>query len=100
MQKVYQQLRPKNLRVAHHISDYLKRNKTLSEEKFGDLYCEANPESHRGGSFNNLIDTTKKFLYDHEMMSRHMINGLIVYVDDKESNEYAADCQSMRKLYL
>jgi len=29
MQKKYQTLRPKNLRVAHHISDYLKEKKVI-----------------------------------------------------------------------
>jgi len=84
MQKKYQTLRPKNLRVAHHISDYLKEKKVMSEETFGDLYCQASPETSRGGSFPTLIKTTKKFLFDHNMMTTQKINGLIVYVSTQK----------------
>jgi hypothetical protein len=79
MQKTFQQLREKNLKAATKIALYLKKNKTMSEETFGDLYIESTG-AYRHGSFPKLIETTKQFLYDHDIMSTQMINGLIIHV--------------------
>ena len=80
MQKTYQQLQHANLEAAKIIYNALKVEKAISYERFSQLYCRRPGGAHRSGSFNNLIKTTHTFLYDHGLMTREIINGLIVYV--------------------
>ena len=79
-QKKYQKLQSANLGAAEIIYNALKEEKTISFERFAELYCQRPGGAHRSGSFNNLISTTHTFLRDHGLMTRHIINGLIVYV--------------------
>lgn len=80
MQKKYQRLQHANTEAAKIIYEVLKTSKTISHETFSRLYCTRPGGAHRSGSFNNLIKSTQKFLFDHDLMSTHIINGLIVYV--------------------
>ena len=79
-QKKYQKLQNANTEAAKIIYNALKTEKTISYERFSQLYCRRPGGAHRSGSFNNLIATTHTFLEDHGLMTRHIINGLIVYV--------------------
>jgi hypothetical protein len=78
-QKKYQQLREKNLRAAQAIARHLKNDKVISEETFGDIYVDIT-HGTRGGSFHDLIQTTKEFLFQHGIMNQMKVNGLIIYV--------------------
>ena len=80
MQKKYQRLQDTNMAAAEIIYKALKSQKAISHETFSRLYCQRPGGAHRSGSFNNLIKTTQDFLFDHGLMSTHIINGLIVYV--------------------
>jgi hypothetical protein len=79
-QKKYQGLQSANTAAAKIIYNKLKEKKAISHETFSVLYCRRPGGAHRSGSFNNLIKTTQDFLFDHGLMSTHIINGLIVYV--------------------
>ena len=79
-QKKYQRLQSANMAAAEIIYNALKEKKAISHETFSRLYCQRPGGAHRSGSFNNLISNTQEFLYDHGIMSTHIINGLIVYV--------------------
>jgi len=79
-QKKYQRLQATNMAAAEIIYKALKSQKAISHETFSRLYCQRPGGAHRSGSFNNLIASTQKFLFDHGIMSTHIINGLIVYV--------------------
>ena len=78
-QKKYQQLREKNLRAAKSIAMHLKHDKAMSEKTLGDIYVNVT-HNCRTGSFHNTIKTTKKFLFEHGIMTVIGENGLIIYV--------------------
>jgi len=79
-QKTYQTLQPENLSAANIIYKALKKDKAISEKRFGDLFCQRPGGARRGGSFDTLTRTTKQFLFDHDLMTKEYINGLILYV--------------------
>jgi len=81
MQKRYQQLRKKeNLQAVESIYKELKKSKCISKETFDQIYMKCNGIRYKGGCFDHLIETTHQFLYDHDLMTRKTINGLVVYV--------------------
>ena len=80
-QKNYQKLRkPENLQAAKDIYEFLKKNKTMSQKTFDDIYIKANDIRYVHGAFQHLIQTTMQFLKDHDLMTRLEINGLIIFV--------------------
>jgi len=70
---------PRNMRAAAEIAHTLKRNKCMSEKEFADIYCRCT-HSCLDGSFHNRSLTTRYFLYEHNIMTTQMINGLIIHV--------------------
>jgi hypothetical protein len=80
MQKTYQTLQANNKDAAKLIYNALKKDKAISEKRFGDLFCQRPGGARRGGSFDTLTRTTKQFLFDHGLMTKEYINGLILYV--------------------
>ena len=81
MQKKYQQLRSEgNKRAAQMLFDALKRDKVMSQHTFDQIYMRANGIRYKHGAFNKLFATTVEFLKDHDLVTREIINGLIVYV--------------------
>jgi hypothetical protein len=82
-QKKYQKLSSDNHFAAREIWEELKTEKVLSQENFEINYANARGISYGGmksGSFHNLYKTTQQFLFDHGLMTKELINGLIVYV--------------------
>jgi hypothetical protein len=57
----------------------LKRDKVMSQETFDGIYMKANNIRFKHGSFNKLFATTVEFLKDHDLVTRQIINGLIVF---------------------
>jgi len=79
-QKKYPTLRKANYDAAVEIACQLKEKKAISEKTFGDIYAESNGIKYRHGSFNTLMETTKKFLLAHGVVEFHQINGLNLWV--------------------
>ena len=82
MQKKYQRLQDANKARAKRIYSYLKFHKAMSENTFAALYygCSTEKKIYKNGSYNNLVTTTKQFLYDHGLMELRMSNNLRIYV--------------------
>src|SRR6056297_1902878 len=82
-QKKYQKLSADNHLAAREIWEELKEEKCISQDQFEIVYANARGISYGGrksGSFHNLYKTTQQFLFDHGLMTKEFINGLIIYV--------------------
>jgi hypothetical protein len=77
----YQRLQTANFVAATKIALILKKRKAISEREFAQIFADSKgirPYCH--GSFNKLMDTTKDFLIQHNVVSYHRINNLIIWV--------------------
>lgn len=79
--KTYQKLSQKNLNAAIAIAKELKVRKCLSDKDIKVLWNKNRGIHHPEFPlvYQNYI-TTFKFLIDHNIMTLHNVNGLIVYV--------------------
>ena len=81
--KKYQKIQLKNYNAAYEIAKYLKRNKCMSQLTFETVYLNTTG-NRRHGELNSLMKTTRQFLFDHGVMDRQIINGLIIFIATKK----------------
>jgi hypothetical protein len=76
----YQKLQKDNLIAARLIALRLKSDKAISEETFRTIYQNARGIRYRNGSFDKLLETTKKFLKQHGVMTFSQANGFNLWL--------------------